>query len=112
MKIRHYTAEDINVLVLEFRDDIEPDYGTQVAPGITMHYAGSRDEGEIVPVFMEIEQTRSRPLDHVEFERLNEHGERLDEPDVLEVMNLWLALTPESRRSIGTKLREESKAAR
>lgn len=112
MKIRHYISDDINILVLEFRDDIEPDYGTQVAPGITMHYAGSRGEGEIIPVLLEIEQTRSRPLDHVEFERLNEHGERLDEPDIAEVLSLWNTLSPEVRSSIGAEIRRESKATR
>ncbi len=110
MKIRHYKADDINILVLEFRDDIEPDFGTQIAPGITMHYAGSRGEGDITPILLEIEQTRSRPLDHVEIERLNERGERLDEPDVAETLKLWLALTPEARRSIGAKMRDESNA--
>ncbi len=111
MKIRHYIADDINILVLEFRDDIEPDFGTQIAPGITMHYAGSRGDGEITPIFLEIEQTRSRPLDHIEFEKLNEDGERLDEPDVAEILKLWLTLSPEARRSIGARIRHESKAA-
>ncbi len=111
MKIRHYIADDINILVLEFREDIAPDYGTQIAPGITMHYSGSRSEGEITPILLEIEQTRSRPLDHVDFERLNERGERLDEPDAAEILRLWLTLPPEARRSIGAEMRAEGKAA-
>lgn len=112
MKIRHYVADDMNILVLEFRDDMQPDYGTQIAPGVTMHYAGSRSEGEIIPIFLEIEQTRSRPLDKVDFEKLNEHDERLDEPDAAEILKLWLALTPEARRSIGAEIRRESKAVK
>lgn len=111
MKIRHYVAEDMNILSLQFREDIMPDYGTEVAPGVTLHFAGNPDEGEITPVFLEIEQTRSRPLNHVEFERLNEHGERLDEPDIAEVVSMWLALAPEARSSIGAKMREAGKAA-
>ncbi|CAN5599417.1 MAG: hypothetical protein M3494_06340 [Actinomycetota bacterium] len=111
MKIRHYIADDINILSLQFREDVRPDYGTEIAPGITLHFAGNPDEGEIIPIFLEIEQTRSRPLNHVELERLNEHGERLDEPDVAEILSLWLTLPPKVRSSIGEKMREAGKAA-
>lgn len=112
MKIRHYVAEDMNIVSIQFREDIEPDYGMEIAPGVTLHYTGRRDEGEITPIFLEIEATRSRPLDDVEFERLNERGERLDEPDIAEVVNMWLSLTPEARRSIGTEIRRESKTTK
>jgi hypothetical protein len=110
VKIRHYIADDINILSLQFRDDIEPDFGTQIAPGITLHFAGNPHKEEITPIFLEIEQTRSCPLDHVELERWNEHGERLDEPDVAEILKLWLTLSPEARRSIAAKMRDGSKA--
>lgn len=108
MKIRHYVADDINILSIQFREDTRPDYGRQIAPGITLHYADR--EKEIVPVFLEIEQWDERPLDHIEFEKLNENGERLDEPDVAEILKLWLTLSPETRRSIGARMRDESKA--
>lgn len=111
VKIRHYIADDINILSLQFREDVRPDYGTEIAPGITLHFAGNPDEGEITPIFLEIEQTRSRPLDHVELERWNEHGEKLDDPDIAEVLKLWLALPPEARRSIGAQMRAGGKAA-
>lgn len=112
VKIRHYVAEDTNILSIQFREDIEPDYGTEIAPGVTLHYTGERGKEEITPVFLEIEATPSRPLDDVEFKRLNERGERMDEPDIVEIVNMWLALSPEARRSIGTEIRRESKTTR
>lgn len=109
MKIRHYVADDINILSLQFREDIAPDYGKRISPGITLHFA-DREEG-IVPIFLEIEQWDERPLDHVEFERVNESGERLDEPEIAEILNIWNTLPPKARRSIGEKIREAGKAS-
>lgn len=111
MKIRHHVADDMKILSIQFREDMEPDYGTEVAPGMILHYKGSRNEGDVTPVFLEVFGSRSLPLDHVDFERVNEHGERIDDPDLTEVLKLWLTLTPEARRSIGEKMRHESKAA-
>lgn len=111
VEIKHYVADDINIVFIQFREEMEPDYGTEVAPGVILHYKGSRDEGEIIPVFIEIMGSRSLPLDRVEFERVNENGERLDEPDAAEILKLWLTLAPEARRSIGAKMREAGKAA-
>lgn len=52
------------MLVVELRDDIEAEYGSQVASGIHVHYAVTEDGGRI-PVFVEIEVWNDR----VRFER-------------------------------------------
>ncbi len=101
----------MNIVSIQFREGVKPDYGTEIAPGVTLHYKGSRNEEGMTPIFLEIVGSRSLPLDHVDFERVNERGERLGEPDVAEILKLWLTLSPEARRSIGEKIRHESKAS-
>ncbi len=62
MKVTSHEYEDRpGMLVIELRDDIEARYGSQVAPGIHLHYVEAEDGGRI-PVFVEIEVWDERVL--------------------------------------------------
>ncbi|CAN5587491.1 hypothetical protein BH20ACT10_BH20ACT10_22440 [soil metagenome] len=55
MKVTSHEYEgQPGMVVIELRDDIEAEYGFQVAPGMHLHYEVS-DEGERIPVSIEIE---------------------------------------------------------
>lgn len=60
----HEYKDQPGMLVVELRDDVEAEYGSQVAPGIHLHYARA-EEGRRIPVFIEIEVWN----DGVHFER-------------------------------------------
>lgn len=62
MKVTSHEYEDQpGMLMIELRDDIEARYGSQIAPGIHLHYAEAEDGGRI-PVFIEIEVWNKRVL--------------------------------------------------
>ena len=72
MKVTSHEYEgQPGMVVIELRDDIEAEYGFQVAPGMHLHYAVS-DEGKRIPVSIEIEVWKGL----VRFEGRSDGGSR------------------------------------
>lgn len=86
MKVTSHEYEgQPGMLVIELRDDIEAEYGSQVAPGVHMHYAVAEGGGRI-PVFVEIEVWNDR----VRFER--QRDGRADDPATVRMDEILSAL--------------------
>lgn len=70
-RIEHWP--EIRQLVIWLREDVEAPWGSEVMPGITVHY-GNDANGERLPAMIEISEYPGMDLSGLSFEERDEEG--------------------------------------